>query len=119
MTLQEEKERRRKVRRSSRITIGIPVEVSGIDGSGTEVQEKTTTKLLSRFGACILLRHRFSGGSEIGISIPHLGRQQKCRVVWVAMEPGENGAYETGIELQTAEDFWGVQFPPDDWLVPQ
>ena len=109
----------RAARRSSRIALAIPVELSGIDDSGAEVRERATTKLLSRHGACVLLQHRFSNGSEIGISIPHLGRQQKCRIVWAAIESGENSSYETGIELQGAEDFWGVQFPPDDWVVPQ
>ena len=95
------------------------MEISGIDDTGAEVQEKATTKLLSRYGACLLLQHRFPADSEIGISNPHLGLQQKCRIVWAAIESAENGSYETGIELKGAEDFWGVQFPPDDWVVQQ
>ncbi len=109
----------RDARRSSRIALSIPVEVSGLDASGAEIHESTTTTIVSRHGAYMFLEHRLLVGSELFLMIPHLDRKQKCRVIGIASEFGENGPYETGVELESAENFWSVQFPPEDWVVPK
>ena len=106
-------------RRSSRIALSIPVELSGVDSAGADVTERASTATLSRHGACIVLQHKFSAGSEVYLAIPHLERKQKCRVVWVTSAFGDSGPYETGVELESAENFWGVQFPPEDWVAPR
>lgn len=105
-------------RRSSRIALTIPVEVSGADGGGAPVIERANTSTLSRYGACIFLQHKFAEGAEVYLSIPHLDRKQKCRVVWVVSPVPDTGLYETGVELESAENFWCVQFPPEDWVAP-
>jgi hypothetical protein len=103
-------------RRSSRIALSVPVEVSGMDASGAEFQERARTKIVSRHGACLELKHRLLVSSSLQLSIPNAKRNQTCRVVSVN---SEQAPYETGIELEQAENFWGVQFPPDDWEAPQ
>ena len=106
-------------RRSSRIALSIPVEVSGVDASGAEIHESTNTTVVSRHGTYFFLQHRFVVGSEAVLTIPHLHREQRCRVVWIGAAFAENGPFETGVELDSAENFWGVQFPPEDWVVPK
>ena len=39
-------------------------------------------------------------------------------MVWVSTERDKNGRTALGIQLERAENFWGVQFPPDDWVAP-
>lgn len=108
----------RDLRRSSRIVISIPVEVLGRDADGSEVREVTTTKYVNKHGAQIFLDHPFPLGAEVFVGIPHLERKQRCKVVWLSQERDERGRYSIGVELERAENFWGVQFPPDDWVAP-
>ena len=107
------------LRRSLRISLSIPVEIAGRDTTGVEIHEKTNTKAISKYGACVILRHQLIEGSEVMVSIPHLDRRQKCRIVWASREQGEKGLFDTGLELESAEDFWGVQFPPEGWVTPK
>ena len=107
------------LRRSSRLVLSIPVQVSGRDASGVEVHEKATTKYVNKHGALLFLQHQFSMGSEVVVSIPHLERQQRSKVVWLGQGPARGGNYATGIELERAENFWGVEFPPGDWVIPK
>ena len=106
----------RDLRRSSRIVISIAVEVMGRDADGTEITETATTKYVNRHGALLVLKYPFPLGAEVLVSVPHLGRQQKCKVVWLSQRSDEAGRYSLGVELERAENFWGVQFPPDDWV---
>ena len=64
----------------------------------------------------MLADHLFSVGAEITVRVPHLERAQRCKVVWASREKDEQGRSGLGIQLERAENFWGVQFPPDDWV---
>jgi len=103
------------MRRSTRLALAIPVEVSGKDASGKDVREKTKTRLINKHGAMVALRHRFKIGSEVTLRVPHLSRQRECRVAWIGGDPKKQGKYETGLELLRVENLWEIQFPPEDW----
>ncbi|MCZ6491598.1 MAG: PilZ domain-containing protein [Acidobacteria bacterium] len=102
-------------RRSTRIACSIPVEVSGLNAGGQEVHEKTTSNLVNKHGACISVQHQFSLGSQVVVRVPHTERQQRCRVAWVSGGPRAGGIYQIGVEMEHAENIWGVLFPPEDW----
>ena len=106
-------------RRSTRLALALPVEVSWQDATGKEIHEKAITKLVSKHGACVMLEHCFELGAEVLLQVPHLDRQQKCCVVWIDKKAGGKKKYETGLELESAENFRGIQFPPEDWIVPK
>ena len=106
-------------RRCPRLALSIPVEVSGMDVAGNPVQEKTFTKVVSRTGAYIFLKHRLLVGAKITLKVSQQPQPQICRVVWVGARFGDEGPYETGIELESNENPWGVHFPPDDWEAPE
>ncbi len=105
-------------RRSTRVACTIPVEVSGLDASGQEVYEKTTSNLVNKHGACLTVQHQFSLGSQVVVRVPHTERQQRCRVVWVSGVPRAGGIYQIGVEMEHAENIWGVLSPPEDWGDP-
>jgi hypothetical protein len=54
--------------------------------------------------------------SEVTLFIPHLERETESRVVWLSTDKDQSGLYGLGVELKDAENFWGVQFPPEDWI---
>ena len=104
------------LRRSSRIIVSIPLEVLFQNPDGKETRAAATTKYVNKHGALLLTEQPFPAGSEVTLHIPHLEREQPCRVVWVSERKDKTGRYGLGIELPNAENFWGVQFPPDDWI---
>lgn len=109
----------RDLRRSSRITVSIPLEVLGQDADGREVRAAATTQYVNKYGALLLAERPFPVNAEVTLQLPHQEREQRCKVVWVSTERDENGRSGLGIQLEQAENFWGVQFPPDDWVAPQ
>ena len=109
----------RDLRRSSRIIISIPLEVAGRDADGREIRAAATTKYVNKHGAHLLAERPFPVNAEITLRLPHLEREQRCKVVWVSNERDETGRAGLGIQLERAENFWGVQFPPDDWVASQ
>jgi hypothetical protein len=111
-----ENESPQNMRRSSRISVTIPLEVRSQNPNGGEARVAATTKYVNRHGALLLTEHMFPTDSEVTLYIPHLERQAQCRVVWVSEQRDKSGLYCLGIELKDAENFWGVQFPPDDWI---
>jgi hypothetical protein len=105
-------------RRSSRITVTIPLEIRSQDGSDTRAP--ATTKYVNKHGGLLLTEQMFPLNSEVTLFIPHLEREAQCTVVWLSADKDKSGFYGLGIELKDAENFWGVQFPPEDWnLAPQ
>ena len=111
--------RSHEARRSPRLALSIPVEVSGTDVAGAPVQEKTFTKVVSRTGAYIFLKHRLLVGAKITVKVAQHPQPQICRVVWAGARFGDEGPYETGIELESNDNPWGVHFPPEDWEAPE
>ena len=107
------------MRRSTRLALAVPVAVSWQGAAGEPVSENATTKLVSKHGACVMLEHRLELGAEVLLQLPHMDREQKCSVVWVEEKAGGKQKYETGLELEHCENFWGIQFPPEDWTVPK
>ena len=104
------------LRRSSRISISIPLEVLGQDAQGSEIHAAATTKYVNKHGALVLADRAFPLNTEVTLQIPHQERSERAKVVWVSKEKDANGRSELGVELEDAENFWGVQFPPDDWV---
>jgi hypothetical protein len=104
------------LRRSSRITVSILVEILGRDSDGTEIRAAATTKYVNKHGALLLADRPFPLETEITLQMPHQDRAGQATVVWVSQESDTAGQYGIGVELAEAENFWGVQFPPDDWV---
>ena len=104
-------------RRSSRTSVSIPVEVYCRAGDGREIRVRTNTKLVNKHGASFTSKHRFPIDSEVILSIPKFQKQQQCRVAWVSQEADDKGNYEVAVELENPENYFGIQFPPDDWHI--
>lgn len=102
-------------RRSTRIALSIPVEISFVDEEGNASQEHARTLLVNKHGAKLRSRNCHQPGSPIYLLVPFLQRGSLCRVVWCSKTPDAHGYYEVGIELERAENLWHVPYPPQDW----
>ena len=96
-------------RRSVRVLINIPLAISGTKADGTRVDGKAEAIVVNMHGAKIRTREQLTSGMRIRVALLSPYRFQMARVVRQEAEE------EFSIELEQAQNFWGVYFPPDDW----
>ena len=106
-------------RRSMRLSLSIPVELTAEEAGGELLEECTRTMFLSKHGASLRTRRLYRSGIELEVRMPHLELAGKARVVWSVPDRSDGLGYETAIEMEGAESFWGVKFPAEGWAAPQ
>lgn len=97
-------------RRTRRISLTVPVEVSGKDVARSSFSALTTTTNLNRHGAMVHLNHDLSLDSVLVIKNSR-GARTSARVV---SQTKSGDIYAYGVELleaENAKDFWGINFP--------
>lgn len=102
------------MRRSSRLTIEIPVEVVCKGSQDNVYTQETRTSAISAHGCALSLKTGLQTGETI-VLIHKLSREEiSSRVVWCRQAQG--GTWDMGVEFQTpSSNFWHIAFPPDDW----
>ncbi len=98
-------------RRSGRIRLALPIEVSGRDINSQSFTEETQTVVITRDGAAIVLSRQLAPGGEVTIRRIDAGKQAAFRVV------GQMGRQEEGnVYAVVARDdglgLWDIEFPP-------
>ncbi len=98
-------------RRSDRVLIRIPLQVSGKDLEGNSFSERAQTMVINRNGASFVLRNSLVPEGQITVKNLQSGQSCRFRARRGAKDlPG--GLREWGIEcLDPAPNFWGVSFP--------
>ena len=102
-------------RRSQRVALRIPVVVIGTDTKGRPFGEVTHTVVVNAHGALVELKAEVNDNDRVLLRNKISGQREPCRVVW--FRKGDKGSHTVGLEFQIpAPQFWGIQFPPEDWL---
>jgi hypothetical protein len=105
-------------RRSMRVLLSVPVIVSGKTTSNQDFQEETRTLVVNAHGALISLAARVAAGQQILMSNRATQEVRECKVVYLGNAQG--GKTQMGIEfVKPCPKFWRIDFPPDDWVVPE
>lgn len=100
-----------RTRRSDRISLELPIQVSGTDGLGRGFMEETKTLVLSRHGAKILLSRKLAPDQEVSILCRTTGQEEAARVV--GQIGGEANGFYYGMEFLNQEaNVWDIEFPP-------
>jgi hypothetical protein len=101
----------RQPRRSDRVLIKIPLQVSGKDLEGNPFTERAQTMAINRNGASFVLRNSLL--PEEQITVKNLQSSQSCRFrVRRGAKDLPGGLREWGIEcLDPTPSFWGISFP--------
>lgn len=96
-------------RRSTRLTLEVPVRVMWRDQKDMGHDEKTQTAVVSRHGALIYLREPLALGSPLRIVNFATGQYALARVVWTG-DVMPDGTARVGIELDSPVnyEFWGT-----------
>jgi hypothetical protein len=105
----------RAIRRSGRISLEIPIRVSGTDKAGWPFTEETRTLVLSQYGARIFLAHPVH--VEQQVVVRHLKKEKEAtaRVAW--QRGIMTGGHHCGIEfLDPDANFWEIDFTVHDMM---
>ena len=103
-------------RRSTRLSISIPVVISGVDADGNNFGENVRTLVVNKHGGKIATNHHLAMGTEVLIENPALGVTAKAGVVWLGGKHYPGDFHHVGLQLFEAQNVWGIAFPPDDWM---
>lgn len=100
-------------RRSQRIPLAVPLLVTSLDPN-IEFAEHCETVSVSSHGCRLRSPRSLGPGAMVRLDILHTDRTATARVIH--SEPmGLSKTWEIAVELEKAENFWGIQFPPEDW----
>jgi hypothetical protein len=96
-------------RRSVRVLVSIPLRISGTKPDGNRFEGTAEATVVNMHGAKIRTQEAITTGMTIRVIMLSPYRFQMARVVKQEAEG------EFGIELEQAQNFWGVYLPPADW----
>lgn len=102
-------------RRSTRLSISIPVFMSGVDAEGNEFRECVRTLIVNKHGGKIATPRHLALGTEVALENPALGVVAKACVAWLGEQHHEGQRHHVGLQLHEAQNVWGIEFPPEDW----
>jgi PilZ domain len=104
-------------RRSGRIAKELDIVLLGTDTTGKVFSEQTKTVVLSRHGAGVVTRYRFSPDELLTLRLP--GSDKEAAIRLVGQIGGESGRYIYGVAFVDPDpDFWPMKFPPPDPFEP-
>ena len=105
-------------RRSMRVLLSVPIVVAGKDKDGKDFSEETRTLVVNAHGALISLATPVIAGQEVLISNKATHKSLECRIVYLGNT--QDNKTQMGIEfIKASATFWQIDFPPDDWIVPE
>jgi len=89
----------------------------GTDTAGKVIMEQTKTVVLSRHGAGVVSRHRFSPDDVLTLSLPGAAKEGEIRLV--GQIGGEPGRYIYGVTFVDPDPhFWPMDFPEPESFEP-
>jgi len=100
-----------------RVLLSIPIQVSGQSLDGQDFKEETRTLVVNAHGALIALASAVAAGQSVQLTNRSTRDSRECNIVYLGNASG--GKIQMGIEfVEPSSTFWHVDFPPDDWVVP-
>jgi PilZ domain len=110
-------------RRSTRLTLALPIKVKGVDALHDPFTEQTRTVMVSCHGCKYLSRHYVTKGSEVRLEIPRGDpkrppREVTARVIWVQRPSHTRDMLHIGLNLDVPGNVWDIPMPPNDWFPP-
>jgi hypothetical protein len=100
-------------RRSGRIAKEIAIVLLGTNTTGKVFSENTKTVVLSRHGAGIISRYRFSPDERLTLRLPDSTQEAEIRLV--GQIGGEPGRFIYGVAFVDPNlNFWAMEFPPPE-----
>ena len=106
------------IRRSTRLPLEIPILVTSLDPAMTFSEECKTT-LVNAHGCGLITEHALPRDLPVRLEIVSAKRRITARVADVVSLGGEPETWLLGMELDTAGNFWGIEYAPSDWKIEE
>ena len=101
-----------------RVLLSVPILVTGKSVKQEDFSEETRTLVVNAHGALIALATHVSAGQIITVYNKATRQTPSCRIVYLGNAQG--GKTQMGVEFtKPSPAFWQIDFPPDDWVVPE
>jgi hypothetical protein len=105
-------------RRSMRVLLSVRISVRGKTAKNQEFNEETRTLVVNAHGALISLAAPVVANQKIFVSNSATRQTQECQIVYLGNT--QAGKAQMGVEfLNPSPTFWQIDFPPEDWVVPE
>jgi len=105
-------------RRSMRVLLSVPIRVMGKNIRNEDFEEQTRTLVVNAHGALISLQAPVAPNQSVLVANKATNQSHECRVVHVGTQAA--GKIQVGIEfMKPSPSFWQIDFPPDDWVMPE
>jgi PilZ domain len=101
------------IRRSDRIYLELPIQISGTDDTGRDFVDAGQTLVLSRHGAKIQIRRMLSPAQEVNVRCMKTGREAMGRVIGQIGELPEGFLYGVSF-LDAQANPWDIEFVAEE-----
>ena len=103
------------VRRSTRLSLQIPVVITCLDPS-LDFREECNTVVVNAHGCGVIVHERLKNETPVTVKLVSNGRSKKGRIV-LAIPVIDDISWLLGLDFDSPENFWGIETPPPDWCV--
>jgi len=103
------------VRRSTRLSLQIPVVITCLDPS-LNFREECNTVVVNAHGCGVIVHERLKNETPVTVKLVSNGRSKKGRIV-LAIPVIDDISWLLGLDFDSPENFWGIETPPPDWCV--
>ena len=106
------------IRRSTRLPLEIPVQVTSLDPAFS-FSERCRTTLVNAHGCGLVSPRELAKGIQVRIEIVSAKRHTTARVAEVVPLGGDPETWLAGLELDIPGNFWGIEYAPSDWKIEE
>jgi hypothetical protein len=106
------------IRRSTRLPLEIPVEVTSLD-PGPPFSVLSNTTLVNAHGCGLIAPLALPRGVPVRLEIVSAKRHTTARVADVVPLGGDPETWLVGLELDVPGNFWGIEYAPSDWKIEE
>ena len=103
------------VRRSTRLSLQIPVVITSLDLSH-DFREECKTVVVNAHGCGVIVHERLKNETPVTVKLISNGRSKKGRIALV-ISVIDDTSWLLGLDFDSPENFWGIETPPSDWCV--
>ena len=100
-------------RRSTRLSLQIPVVITSLDPA-CDFYKECKTVFVNAHGCATIVRERLADETPVMLKLVSNGALKKGCVV-LAVPLLESVSWLLGVEFDSPENFWEVENPPGDW----
>jgi hypothetical protein len=104
------------IRRSTRLSLEVPVRVMSLDPASPLVEECNTT-LVNAHGCGLIAKREIPRGMRVRLEIVSARRYTTAVVSEMVPLGGNPETWLIGLELDVPGNFWGIDYAPADWKI--